>query len=204
MTLSTYSDLSATVTDWLDDANLASKVDTFIQLAEARFNRVIRHTDMESFTVLSASAETLTLPTDATAIKIIWIDGSPDQQLVPMSLSDLKKLYGGISGTPQAFAVAGGNLYLGPVPSSSTDLATVYYAKISNLSLVTTTNWLLASHPDIYLYACLVMAEARGWNDGRLPLLKSALDEAIAELTTAGQAKRYGGAPLQARAAITA
>jgi hypothetical protein len=121
-----------------------------------------------------------------------------------MSLSDLKQLYGGQSGTPAAFAIAGGNIYFGPVPTSATAIATVYYAKLSNLSLSNTTNWLLASHPDIYLYGCLVMAEARGWNDARLPLLKAALDEALSELTDAGQSKRYGGAPLQARSAVSA
>lgn len=200
----TYTDLSSKITDWLNDANLASKVDDFILLAEARFNRVIRHTDMESFTTLSASSETITMPSDATAIKMIWTNGNPDNQLEPLSLSDLKQLYGGASGAPQAYAIAGGNIYLGPAPDAETDLSVIYFAQVANLSPTNPTNWLLTSHPDIYLYACLTMAEARGWNDGRLPLLKSALDEAIEELTKAGQTKRYGGAPLQARSAVVA
>ena len=204
MALDTYSDLSSAITDWLNDANLSTKVDTFIRLAEARFNRVVRHPDMESFTTLSLTAETASLPAGAVGIKIMWIDGSPDNQLVPMSLSDLKMLYGGRSGTPQAYAIAGGNIYFGPVSSSDT-VQVIYYTGIPNLNGTTnTTNWLLTSHPDIYLFACLVMAEARGWNDERLPLLKSALDEALAELSAAGQKKRYGGAPLQARSAVVA
>ena len=198
----TYSDLSAKVTDWLNDANLSVRVDDFILLAEARFNRVIRHTDMENFTVLSPSSETTPLPTDAVGIKIMWIDGSPDDQLEELSLSALKQIYGGQSGTPQAYAIAGGNVFFGPAPSSAITVQCVYYAKIPNLSSTTTTNWLLNSHPDIYLYACCLAAEARGWNDNRVPLFKAGLDEALAELTAAGQQKRFGGAPIQARAAI--
>jgi hypothetical protein len=199
----TYTDLSAKVVDWLDDASLASSVDDFILLAEARFNRTIRHTDLESFTTLSVTSETTTLPTDSTGLKIMWIDGTPDDQLEEVSLSTLKQLYGGQSGTPRAYAVAGGNIFFGPVPTAATVQA-VYYSAITNLNAVTPTNWLLTSHPDIYLLGCLVMAEARGWNDSRLPLLKGALDEAIGELTKAGQTKRYGGAPLQARSVVVA
>lgn len=199
----TYSDLSTKIVDWLDDSNLSSKVDDFILLGEARFNRVLRHTDMESFTTLSATGETVVLPSDAVGVKIMWIDGSPDDQLEELSLSALKLLYGGQSGTPKAYAIAGGNIYFGPVPSSET-IQLVYYAAISHLTSTSTTNWLLASHPDIYLISCLVAAELRGWNDSRLPLLKSALDEMLGELTTAGQMKRFGGAPIQARAAVVA
>lgn len=199
----TYTDLSAKIVDWLDDSNLTASVDDFILLAEARFNRMIRHTDMESFTTLAVTGETVTLPTDAIGIKIMWIDGSPDDQLEELSLAALKQLYGGQSGTPQAYAIAGGNIYFGPAPSTAT-VQCVYYAKLANLNGTNASNWLIASHPDIYLYACLTMAEARGWNDGRLSLLKGALDEALSELTKAGQAKRYGGAPLQARSAVVA
>jgi hypothetical protein len=200
----TYTDLSSKVTDWLNDANLSSKVDDFILLAEARFNRVIRHTDMENFTVISPSSETAPLPAGAVGIKMLWIDGAPDDQLEELSLPALKQIYGGQSGTPRAYAVAGGNVFFGPAPSDTITVQCVYYQALPNVSATTTTNWLLTSHPDIYLYACCLMAEARGWNDGRIPLFKAALDEALAELTTAGQQKRYGGAPLQARSAVVA
>lgn len=203
MALDTYSGLVASISDWLDDASLSANADDFIAMAEARFNRVIRHTDMESLTTLSVTGETVTLPTDAVGIKIMWIDGSPDDQLEELSLSALKQLYGGVSGTPRAYAVAGGNIYFGPVPSSTT-VQMVYYAGVSNLNDANPTNWLLARHPDIYLLACLTAAELRGWNDNRLPLLKSALDETLSELTKAGQMKRYGGSPLQARSAVSA
>lgn len=205
MTLSTYSDLSAAVVDFMQDANQSAHVDTYIALAEARFNRVIRHTDMESFTTLSATAETLALPSDAIGVKIMWIDGSPDDQLEELSLAALKQLYGGISGTPRAYAIAGGNIFFGPVPDSTgATVQCVYYARLSNLNVANATNWLMSLHPDIYLWGCLLAAEARGWNDSRLPLIEGKLDKSLQELTTAGQMKRYGGAPLQARAAVSA
>lgn len=198
MALDTYSDLVNEIDDWMD-RSMSARVPSFIRMLEARLNRVLRVPDMETSTTISASAETATLPTGFRSMKALWIDGNADDQLESMSLANLKMMYGGQAGTPKAYAIAGGLLYVGPVPSSAETLQSIYFTEIPALTESNTSNWLLADHPDIYVYGCLVMAEARGWNDPRLPILKGALDEALQELTQAAGAYRFGSAPLVAR-----
>ncbi|MCK8356920.1 hypothetical protein LXA28_18340, partial [Erwinia amylovora] len=52
------------------------------------------------------------------------------------------------------------------------------------------TNWLLTDHPDLYLYGSLLQAEAYLFNDDRLAVWKTAHDEVMAEIMTAGNAIR--------------
>ena len=62
-----------------------------------------------------------------------------------------------------------------------------------------TTNWLLAAHPDAYLYGTLLQAEGYLVNDERLPVWKLALEEALREIDSAGKRKQNGAAPLAPR-----
>lgn len=68
-------------------------------------------------------------------------------------------------------------------------------AALTPLSDSNPSNWLLARRADIYVYATLLQAEAHIVNDARLPLWKSALDEAIADLNAAGGRRRIATAP---------
>lgn len=199
MALSTYSDLVTAIGDWLDDSSLSSQADIFIRLAEARFNRLLRTPDMETAATITATAETATLPTGFQEMRALWIDGAADSPLEQTTLINLKAQYAA-TGIPMAYAIGSGTLWLGPAPASSTSLTAIYYKSLTGLSGSNTTNWLLDAHPDAYLLGCLVAAELRGWNDDRLPLLKSALDEALGEIERNGNSKRHGGSPLVAKA----
>lgn len=190
MALNSYTDLLSEITDWLDE-DLASKADTFIRMAEARFNRLLRTPEMETPLTLEASDESTPLPTDFLQMKAMWIDGDYKIPLNGTSFANLNA--SGPAGLPTTYAIVGTSLYLGPIPDDVYDLAGVYYQTIPPLTVNAPTNWLLAAHPDLYLYGCLTMAELRGWNDTRLPLLKSALDEAMGQIQMAGTKRRFGG-----------
>jgi hypothetical protein len=47
------------------------------------------------------------------------------------------------------------------------------------------------------------MAEFRGWNDGRLPMLKAWYDELIEEVNAAGLRARRAGGPIRMRTTVT-
>lgn len=204
MALDTYSDLSSAIVDWLNDANLSTKVDTFIRLAEARFNRVLDVPDMESTTTLDASATSIALPSDYYEVRGLYLNGQYTLPLEALTLNALKALYpDNLSGTPIAYAVDGPNIVLGPLPNASCTVTLKYKQKIDGLSSTNTSNWLLTKHPDLYLLASLVAAELRGWNDGRLPMLKGATDEMIEEINAAGKKAKIASGPLRMRATVT-
>jgi hypothetical protein len=58
------------------------------------------------------------------------------------------------SGTdqPRHYNVQGSNFRFGPVPDATYSATLVYWLKVPALSDSATTNWLLTSHPDCYLY----------------------------------------------------
>ncbi len=203
MALANYTDLQAEVVDWLKDSALTAKVGSFIALIEAQFNRELRTSEMEAFTTLTTMADgTAGLPGDFLEVKTIWIgDYVP---LSNISLAELRSTYASalVDRDPEAYTIVGALMNFGPAPSEATDLSMVYYQKIPNLSEAVPTNWLMAAHPDVYLYGALLMAEARGWNDERLPMIEAKFESVMDSITKAGVKKRYGGGPLVPRSNV--
>ena len=60
----TYDELKTAIGTWLNRTDLTSYYDTFIDNAEAEFNRNIRHRDMVQRSDATADSQYLTLPTD--------------------------------------------------------------------------------------------------------------------------------------------
>lgn len=203
MSISTYSELQAAARNWLNrPSDLDSRIPEFVVLAETRFNRVLNTPEMETIATLSTTAESVALPSDFWEARGAYLDTDPRQVLEEVTLAFLRDRYSTqTTGRPQVYAISGGNIVLAPSPDTTYSLKLTYKQSIPPLAS-NSTNWLLTKHPDIYLYATLLQAEAYGWNDERLGLWKSALDEALAELQKAGNRKRFGGAPLRLRSPV--
>jgi hypothetical protein len=195
--VTTYSGLLTTLGDWLNRSDLNTKIPDFITLLEARLNRILRVPEMEAEATLTVSDNVADLPVDWLEIRHVFVDADIENEIVQVPFSTLRRDYpmGAYTNRPQVYAVHDGQLHLGPTPNV-TEVELLYYEKIPALSAESETNWLIVSHPDIYLYGALTMAEAFLWNDERLPLWKSAWDEALGELIGQGNKKRHGGGPL--------
>jgi hypothetical protein len=96
------------------------------------------------------------------------------------------------------YAISGGYIYLAPEPTDTT-LTLHYYQKLDP-AFVGQRDQLadLSTNPDVYLWGALTMAELYIWDDPRVPMWKSAWDEAMAS-PAARQRKRHGGGPLTPR-----
>lgn len=199
----TWTDLKAELALWIDRDDLAARVPVFIALAERKFNRVLRVPEMEASTILSLNAATVALPADFLAMRSIHINSDPKVVLEQMGLDALRNRYAGAAtGKPRNFAIqAGATLVPGPTPDSAYSAPMTYFQTIAALGSGQASNWLLAGHPDIYLYGSLIMAESYMVNDGRIAVWKLALEEALEELRRQGHRKAYGAAPLRIRAA---
>lgn len=202
--VTTYSGLVTTVGNWLNRSDLGEKIPDFIQLLEARLNRILRAPEMEEEATLPTDAAALDLPVDLRQIRNVYLDTDPRAELHPVSLGTLRTQYADqTTGKPEVYAVSGAQMLLGPAPDDEYDLILTYYEEIPALSAANETNWLIVAHPDIYLYGTLVMAEAFLWNDERLPLWKSAWDESLGELVHQGNSKRFGAAPIRLRPSVS-
>lgn len=88
------------------------------------------------------------------------------------------------TGRPQAAAIVddGENLLLAPVPDQAYTAEIIYTTKLTPLSGSVSTNWLLDSHPDIYLYGSLVQSAPFLKDDPRLPMWQTMLDRGLVQL----------------------
>jgi hypothetical protein len=64
MAISTYSELQASVADWLNRTDLTSAIGDFVALAESQFNRSIRHRYMITRSQATIDSEYSATPAD--------------------------------------------------------------------------------------------------------------------------------------------
>lgn len=203
--LTNYSGLVAAVQRWLNRSDLQDDAPDFIRLAEARFRRVLVMPDMETAITVTPAAS-VALPVDFDSFRSFGIPGWPAfDQLAPADFNRIPLGPDGspITGQPTKFMVAAGVMQFWPVPDKAYAAALTYRVTIPALGPSVESNWLLAKHPDAYLYATILQAEAFGWNDDRIPLIKDALDEAIIEINQSGTRARYGSGPLTMKPATS-
>jgi len=206
--ITTYAQLQTATANWLDRTDLGARIPEFIELAEANFNRVIRQPDMiaknDSFAIASRYT---TLPSDTLEIVRIVIDLTPVivlEYMTPEEISE-RRIVMNATGKPYYFTTVGGStnqLEVLPSPDSSYTSSIVYYTRIAALTDSATSNWLLAAHPDIYLFGALVEAEPYLKNDERMPMWTARLDKALNDLKLQGERERHTASGLRMRSRV--
>ena len=208
MAITTYAQLQTATANWLARTDLSARIPEFIELAEANFNRVIRQPDMiakdDSFSI---AGRYTTLPANTLEIIRIVVDLTPVivlEYLTPEEISQ-RRIVMSSTGKPYYFTMIGGSsnqLEVLPSPDSTYTSSIVYYTRIAALSDSATSNWLLAAHPDIYLFGTLVEAEPYLKNDERMPMWTTRLDKALNALGLQGQRERHTASGLRMRSRV--
>jgi hypothetical protein len=149
-----YASLQTTVAAWMHRNDLTAQLPTFIEMAEARFNRELRLADMEAEDTGTATAGVAALPADFLSLRSLASNGKPLSYLTPQ---EFQRFVGATySGTPPVFTIKDGALSF--QPAGDVPYSLLYYGKIPALSNSATTNWLLDASPDVYIHATLVQA----------------------------------------------
>lgn len=205
MALETYDDLKAAVAHWLNRTDLSARVPDFIALAEASLNRDLRTRDMISTSTVNtvAGADTVALPEDVTEVRNVVVQASVPVVLesVPSKVIDAR--YGAaVSGMPLAYCVVGSTLRLGPTPDAAYALELTHYAPITALSDSAPSNWVLTSHPDLYLYGALVQASPYLGDDARVQTWAALYGRALDMLDAADNRAQWAGSPVAMQVAV--
>jgi hypothetical protein len=209
MAISTYSELQTAIQNWLDDTNTlpVERCQEFIALAEADINRRLRVRDgLTSVTgVTVGGTATVALPADFGGVRVLSVvaGGSemPLSQMAPNAA--VEAYYGYGSGVPAYYTLEAAEARLFPTPDGAYTYTLQYWAKLAALSDSNTSNWLLASHPDVYLFGSLSHAEGFRINDQRLVgwkalyegALEQVLQQSIADDIGRGFVYIEGGTP---------
>jgi hypothetical protein len=194
MSLDSYGNLQVEVATWLRRADLVPEIPTFITLAEAQFNRKLRSARMITrVAAFAISAQTMALPSDFVSMKSVRLV-SPARSLRWVSDTKMDELLDTTeytAGSPSHYTIEGANIRFSPVPATAYTAALVYYASLPPLS-TNTTNWLLQSHPDAYLYGALLQSAPYLRADERLPMWAEMLRAIITDIN--GSDAGVGGA----------
>lgn len=190
----TWTELKANVADWLNRDDLTTPIPEFIGYAERRFNRVLRMPEMEESVTATTSDAVVTLPSNFLELKALYVDGDGLTPLRQMGIDQLKDTYRGEeTGPPRFFALqSGAELVLAPAPTASTVYVMNYYEKIPALGSGQASNWLLASHPDLYVAGALVEAYLYLRDAAGAALWEARVRETLAALNDLAGRKAWG------------
>lgn len=167
-----YSDLKTAIADYLDRDDLTSRIDTFIDVAEAMHAREIRIREMIQRSQASASDRFLALPTGFLEMRTLRLLTSPVTTLTELALSDMNRLRSDATGKPQAFTVHA-EIEFDRSPDQAYTAEMIYVAKMTPLSNENPTNALLDRSLDAYLYAALSASAPFLMHDERMEVWHS-------------------------------
>ena len=208
MALATYSDLKTSIANWLNRTDLTSEIsDDFIILTEADLNSKLRVRKMISSTSITIDSETESIPTDFLQVRDFFItEGETKYALKYITPAQMDQIRGSsTTGMPSAYTILGDNFRFAPISDSAYTGTLNYYAKFAALSDTNTSNYILASHPAIYLYGSLYHAAnfLGGIDPQRLQQWQGMYTTAMERLERNDREDQYGNAPLQQRGDVT-
>lgn len=201
MSITTYSQLKASIANWLNRDDLTAVIPDFIALAETDINRRVRHWRMEKRSTASIDSRYTELPPEFLEPIRFHLDVN-ESPLELTGSSELQKSRGKTldqPGTPQFYAVTGSQLEVWPLPDGTYTGELYYFAKTSPLNDETATNWVLQYHPDVYLYGALTHSAPYLADDQRAAVWASLYQSAIDGINANNEDAKFGGNGLRVR-----
>ena len=203
MALTTYTELKASIADWLNRTDLTTTIPDFISLAEAQIERTLRTRQMIVRANASFDSEYGAVPADFLETKSLQLTST--NPLTPLSFlsiddMDAARSHYTASGRPRFFSVVGGQFRISPTPDAAYTAELIYFAKLAKLSSTVASNWLLTSSPDIYLYGSLLQAAPYLQDDARIQTWATLYERALNDLRTADDRGATSGGALLTRA----
>ena len=204
MALTTYTELKASLANWLNRSDLTTEIsDDFIKLAEADFNSKLRVRSMIDQVSITISAETVALPTDFLQIRDFYIlAGQTKTPLVYSTPATMDATSGtSTTGRPSTFTILGDTIRFSPKPDATYTAKMNYFKKFPALTSSVATNYILKSHPAIYLYGSLFHAAnfLGGINPQQVQVWQQMFGTAMERLELNDREDEYNGSPLQVR-----
>ena len=199
MALSTYSELKASIADWLNRDDLTSVIPDLITLCEADLNRRLRVREMIARSTGATSTQFTVLPSDFLEARNVQINTSPPAVLdyrSPEALDRYRATIGDNADTPIYYTLIGDTIEVAPTPSSGVTIEIVYYKKFTPLSDAN-PNFILQTHPDVYLYGSLLHSAPYLHGDERIGTWAGIYDAKVERMNDADSSSQHSGNTLR-------
>ena len=178
MTISTYTELKAEVTDFSHRSDLTAKMDTFTLLAEAVINKELRSVEMETSFDFSLDSNSIAIPADYMEMRYVTYDTTNHIDSLPLNILDGR--YQSTGGKPRGYSIAGDLIHIRPggTVSDPVSMTLTYFKRVTSLTTAA-TNDILAAYPMIYLSAMMAQVYLYLQDDQELSKWVSIYDSQI-------------------------
>ena len=196
MALSNYTELQASIADFLNRSDLTSVIPDFITMYEADLNRTLRVRDMSIRSRAPINSQYVKLPADFLGMRNIDLLTDP---VTPLTYKNLQNLdihrAGDSTGKPLYYSVMQDSIEFAPVPDGDYTIEIVYYQKIPALSATASNgvNWLLTDHPDAYLYGSLMHSAPYLQADERIGLWAGKYNQILEQIKKSDEQAKFSG-----------
>lgn len=200
MAFDTYADLQADIADWINRADLTARVPKFIRLAEAHMDTVLRIRDQVAIVSLTATDGQAALPADFAEVLTLF-DATRGKKLEYLPPADAlaAEQMGAEQQATDFYTIVGNTIRLIPRLTGASTLSLAYYARLPELSVGNTTNWLLQRAPHLYLYGALVHTAPFLKDDSRVAVWADFYQRGLDDLRLDNERAEFNGSPLKIR-----
>lgn len=183
--ISDYPELIAEVTHRTGEASVPTRAAIYTGMAETSLNRALALSDMEATTTLTLDAlGEADLPADFLRMRLVK-RGDHSLDSYDLHAIKIKTRYG--------YAIQNGKI-ITSFPNA--DIDAYYYQKLPPL-VTNSTNWLLASAPDVYLHAVMHQVFVAMLDADRALAASTFLQALLTDLTRADAIKRFSNTKRQ-------
>jgi hypothetical protein len=208
--IQTYSDLQSAVIEYIardQDAVFIARVPSFIQLFEAKANRLLFTRQMEQrstalIDITTEEPEFIALPTDFQSmrrIRLSSVQGKPHLDFKSgTQLDEYRYSIGDTTNQPLFFTIFGDEIEVCPQPGQDYTVEMIYRQNVPALS-ANATNWLLTLAPDLYLYGALMETAPYIKEDARLQTWGAGFQTALDGLNNLGLTSTFNASPMMVR-----
>lgn len=189
MSITNFTELKASVVDWINRPNIDVVADDLVRLAESELSRELETREMEASITFDVSTVSHALPVDYLAHLSLnavgVINNSQINYIAPDVFDEKREMVGG----PCNFTIVGEEMLFWPAPSDPVTIRMRYRKTLPALSDTNDTNWLLDKYPDAYLFGALAEASQYVNDTARLQTYVARRDRAISMINKVDKKK---------------
>jgi len=199
MAITNYTELQASIANFLARDDLTAQIPDFISLAEARMAREMqaRSQEKRATATLTAGDAFVSLPTDLRSIRLVKLNTAPTEVLEYYTPTRVNEIYANNSeGKPKGYTIIGGEIKFAPTPDANYTAEIVYSEGVPDLSDSNLVNIILTRHPDAYLYGALAAASVYLMDDQKTTVYEQLFTRALDEIKREEERGKQAGSGL--------
>jgi len=159
MAIGTLAELKTAIGQWMINQPEPAVIDNCVALCEANIRRDVRCRAMEASAAGALTSTKLPLPTRFVEVRQALLNDYPQRYVMPEEFQTRRNHSSGL------YTVVGEEFVF---QSATADYRIDYYQAFATLAANGDTNWLLANHPDVYLFGSLAEVAAYQRDDPAL------------------------------------